>query len=135
MDDEPDLLQLFKQGLQYFGFEVDAYSSSEIALGKYKRNHYDLLLLDIKMEDMNGIGLLNEILKKNENVLKGKEKVCFLTASNFNLGKYSFYHKDFDKIIDKEIRESVKENPDKYIIQKPISLKELASRLYYVICS
>lgn len=133
MDDEPDLLALFKQGLQYFGFEVDACSSSEIALGRYKRNHYDLLLLDIKMEDMNGIGLLNEILRKGKG--DGKEKVCFLTASNFNWGHYSFYHKEFDKITDKEIRNNMKYDADKYIIQKPVSLKELASRLYRIINS
>lgn len=131
MDDEPDLLQLFKQGLQYFGFEVDAYSSSEIALGKYKRNHYDLLLFDIKMEDMDGIGLLNEILRKGKG--EKNEKVCFLTASNFNLGHYSFYHKEFDKIADKEIRNNMKYDANKYTIQKPVSLRELAARITKII--
>ncbi len=134
---KPDLSSLFREGLEYFGFEVDAYASSEMALNNYKKNPYDVLLLDIKLGTFNGINLLNEILneRKCDRNGKDKEKVCFITASNFNLGKYLFYHKEFDKILDKEIKENVKENPDKYIIQKQISLRELASMIYHVINS
>ncbi len=57
------------------------------------------------MEKMNGITLLNEILKKGI----GNEKVCFFTASNYSTQRYSFYHDEFDKIMDKEIRKNIRE--------------------------
>jgi DNA-binding response OmpR family regulator len=129
VDDELDLLNMFKISLTHFGFEVDGFSDPETALIKYKQNHYDLLLFDIKMEKMNGIILLNEILKKGI----GNEKVCFFTASNYSTQRYSFYYDEFDKIIDKEIRKNVIENPETYIIKKPILIRELASRLNYIL--
>ena len=40
-----------------------------------RRAYYDLLLLDIKMADLNGFQLYQELKKKDNNA-----KVCFITA-------------------------------------------------------
>lgn len=91
VDDEIDLLELFRDGLEHFGFEVEPYANPENAVSSYKKDHYELLLFDIKMDKLNGVDL-NEILKES----KGKEKVCFFTATYYSTGQHSFYNKEFE---------------------------------------
>lgn len=52
VDDEPDLTFLCKMVLEDEGFTVDAYTDSLSAFSDYKPNNYDLLILDIKMPNM-----------------------------------------------------------------------------------
>src|SRR5918992_489839 len=63
VDDEPDNASIFTMGLEDGGFKED------------RRRKYDLLILDIKMPDMNGFELYEQIKK-----IDSKVKVCFLTA-------------------------------------------------------
>jgi two-component system, OmpR family, response regulator ChvI len=82
VDDEPDIARLFKLGLErQGGFEVDVYNDPIIALSNYRPGIYDLLLLDIKMPEMNGLELYQSIREKDkeENGV-GEIKVCFITA-------------------------------------------------------
>jgi DNA-binding response OmpR family regulator len=67
---------MFKIGLQDAGFEVDVYNDSGMALSAFKPDYYDLLILDIKMPNMDGYELCEKIRK-----IDNKVKVCFLTAS------------------------------------------------------
>ena len=73
VDDEPDVTLTFKKGLEEFS--VDAFNDPRIALSKFKAAFYDLLLLDIKMADLNGFQLYQEVKKKDKDA-----KVCFITA-------------------------------------------------------
>ena len=75
VDDEPDVIIVFKMVLEMNGFEVDAYDNPLSALDNFKPNSYGLLLLDIKMPQMNGF----ELYKKLRTV-DDKVKVCFITA-------------------------------------------------------
>jgi CheY-like chemotaxis protein len=76
VDDEPDNASIFTTGLEDGGFEVDKFTDSPLALSMFKAgNKYDLLILDIKMPDMNGFDLYEELRK-----IDNKVKVCFLTA-------------------------------------------------------
>ena len=77
VDDEPDNASIFSMCLEDGGFEVDAYTDPLLALSNFKSGHkkYDLLILDIKMPDMNGFKLFEEIQKIDDKV-----KACFLTA-------------------------------------------------------
>ena len=71
------ILLLFpKQTLERNGFEVQTYESSLSALENFKPGSYDLLVVDIKMRDMNGFELYDEIRKIDNDI-----EVCFLTAS------------------------------------------------------
>jgi len=64
VDDEPDLTMLFKLGLEDNGFEVDAFNGPRIALSAFKeRPSYDLALIDIRMPEMNGFQLYDEMKK------------------------------------------------------------------------
>jgi DNA-binding response OmpR family regulator len=76
VDDDQDNTSIFKIGLQDAGVEVDVYNDSEMALSAFKPDYYDLLILDIKMPNMDGYQLYEKIKK-----IDNKVKVCFLTAS------------------------------------------------------
>ena len=76
VDDEPDNASVFTMSLEDGGFQVDTFTEPLLALSTIKAGKkYDLLILDIKMPDMNGFELYEEIRK-----IDNKSKVCFLTA-------------------------------------------------------
>ena len=81
VDDEPDIARLFKLGLErQGGFEVDVYNDPMIALSNNRPGIYDLLLIDIKMPEMNGLELYQSIREKDKKESRGEIKVCFITA-------------------------------------------------------
>ena len=49
VDDEPDIANSLRLGLERKGFTVDVFTDPTEALAKYKPHHYDLLLMDIRM--------------------------------------------------------------------------------------
>ena len=72
VDDETDVTETFKLGLEQNGFSVDTFNDPEIALSNFNPNFYDIMLLDIKMPKMNGFELYEKIRKKDSS---GKTKV------------------------------------------------------------
>ena len=110
VDDEFDLTLFLSMSLEYQGFEVEAFNDSKKALSNFKPDYYDLLVLDIKMPDMDGFELYSEILK-----IDSKANVCFLTASEL-------YYKEFREkeysAIDKDL-----------FIRKPIANEELIKEI------
>ena len=76
VDDEPDVNTVLKNVLEQSGFNADSYDDPILALENFKACSYDLLLLDIKMPEMDGFHLYQEMKK-----IDRKVKVCFLTAS------------------------------------------------------
>ncbi len=97
--------------MENFGFKVQSYRDPTLALTDFKPGLYDLLLLDIKMPNMNGFNLY-ERMKEIDN----KVRVCFLTASEFFYDEYRTLqtHSKLDK---------------EYFIQKPCKSEELIRQL------
>jgi PleD family two-component response regulator len=54
VNDEKDVISLFKMVLEMNGFEVDSYTDPLAVLSDFKANSYDLALLDIRMPNLNG---------------------------------------------------------------------------------
>jgi DNA-binding NtrC family response regulator len=75
VDDEADVISLFKMVLEMNGYEVNAYTDPAAALSNFKPNSYGLALLDIRMAPLNGF----ELYKKMKNI-DGSLKACFITA-------------------------------------------------------
>jgi two-component system response regulator ChvI len=75
VDDEPDIIFTFKTGLEANGFVVDAFEDPVLALSNFKPGMYDLLLLDVKMPQINGFELYEKMRK-----IDGEVKACFITA-------------------------------------------------------
>jgi DNA-binding response OmpR family regulator len=64
VDDQPDIIEILRIGLEDNGLKVDAFTDPELALSSFKASTYDLLLLDVRMPKMNGFELYEQI-KKN----------------------------------------------------------------------
>ena len=114
IDDEPDVALTLKVVLEENGFEVDSFTDSLLALKHFKEADYiyDLLILDIKMPQMNGFELYKEIRK-----LDDKVKVCFLSALT-ELKDYEAFRKEvFPKW------------GERYFIQKPIENDDMLKRI------
>jgi two-component system response regulator GlrR len=61
VDDDADLLQLLSIRLQRTGFKVETAGSAAAALATLERLQPDVVLTDLRMQEMDGLGLLTEI--------------------------------------------------------------------------
>jgi two-component system response regulator ChvI len=104
--------------LELQGFQVDAFTDPANASAQFKAGFYHLLILDIKMPEMNGFELYREIKKKDETV-----KVFFLTA----LSKMHDYDAFKKEVFPKE--------GERYFIAKPIENEEILKRINTVIAN
>jgi DNA-binding response OmpR family regulator len=77
VDDEPDMTAMLKMALESVGFTVDIFNDPVPALKSFKPNLYDLVILDVKMQKMDGFELYNQLKQVDSDI-----KVCFLTASS-----------------------------------------------------
>jgi DNA-binding response OmpR family regulator len=118
VDDEPDLNLAVKTVLKENGFQVDTFTDPLLALENFKKEagRYDLLMLDIKMPNMNGFELYKQIKKIDDKV-----KVCFLTAGEID---YQQFRKELFPALDKNC-----------YIQKPIETEMLIQRLNRIVVS
>jgi CheY-like chemotaxis protein len=117
VDDESDVVYSIKKVLQSNGFVVDSYIDPTLALSNFKPGLYDLLLLDIKMPNMNGFDLHQRMKEIDINV-----KICFLTASELFYEEYR--RLDAYPTLDKA-----------YFIQKPCRSEDLIHTLNEILHS
>jgi CheY-like chemotaxis protein len=80
IDDEPDITVSFEKLLKDNGFE-NIYTANNplLFLKNFKQGSYDLLIIDVVMQQMDGFCLYEEIRK-----IDNKVKVCFITAFEVN---------------------------------------------------
>ena len=113
VDDESDICFVLEKVLGGNGFVVDSYENPTLALEKFKAHSYDLVVLDVKMLNINGFALYREIKK-----LDKKVKVCFLTAGEMYYGGNSDIFSPL---------------PANRFIRKPIENEELMMRIKKII--
>ncbi len=65
VEDEPDVLQFIKQGLEENGFDVEFAYDGEWGKKLALSNHYDVIILDIIIPQLNGLELCKKIRKQN----------------------------------------------------------------------
>jgi DNA-binding response OmpR family regulator len=109
VDDEPDIVESVKKGLESRGLSVDGFDDPEKALQAFRADTYDVALLDIRMPKMNGFQLYREIEKRD-----GKVRVRFFTA-------FETYREEFKK--------GFPELDERRFIQKPATISRLAEAL------
>src|SRR5437763_403792 len=63
VDDEPNVLLTTHAILQREGYEVEAIGEGKAALVAIRRRHYDLVLTDLKMPEVDGLAVLGEVRK------------------------------------------------------------------------
>jgi DNA-binding response OmpR family regulator len=113
VDDEPDITITFKITLESAGFIVHTYHDPLISLSKFKPGYYDLVILDIKMQKMNGFELYAEMRKVDNQV-----KFCFITAGEMY----------YDEVRKEEEELYCKLDTERFL-QKPISNDDLVKRI------
>ncbi|MCB9481471.1 MAG: sigma-54-dependent Fis family transcriptional regulator [Desulfobacteraceae bacterium] len=100
IDDEPDMLELLRRSLSSeLEIEITCESRSRQAIELIKNNHFDLILTDIKMPEINGLELLKRIRQINPDIT-----VIMMTAYGeidmvihaMKNGAYDFITKPFD---------------------------------------
>jgi len=114
IDDDIDINNLFKLFLEYDGYSVDAFTYHIDELYLFRKNAYDLVLLDLKMPKMNGMLLYEKLQNIDPDLL-----FCFITAN-------------------KEYVEHLKKNnPDieKIVIYKPILLSEFRNKIHLLLAN
>ncbi|MGB5246416.1 MAG: sigma 54-interacting transcriptional regulator [Woeseia sp.] len=75
VDDDPGLLRLLSIRLRAEDYEVEAVASAERALSVLHRFHPDLVITDLRMDKMDGIGLLKELQSRSPGL-----RVVIITA-------------------------------------------------------
>jgi len=114
VDDEPDINAALSVVLKRAGYDVNTFDNPFIALEKLKPGFYGLIILDVKMPQMDGFELYREIKKVDR-----KAKICFLTASELY---YENFRKEKFAPLDKEL-----------FIIKPISNAELLKKIDFIL--
>ncbi len=115
VDDEPDITNVLKKGLERNGFTVDTFNDPQAALASFQPMCYDLMIIDIRMPSMNGFDLYRQLKKRDTGI-----KICFLTA-------FQIYYEEFRKMfptIDV-----------KAFIIKPVSISNLVNQINVAITS
>jgi DNA-binding NtrC family response regulator len=109
IDDEFDIVNIFKQGLERRGFHVFGFTEPTLALEHFQLNRekYGLVISDLRMPGMNGY----EFVKKVKEI-RPEIKVFLMTAFEIN-------DVEFGRLLQNVKIES--------LIQKPVSLAELTS--------
>ncbi len=107
VDDESDIVEVLRRGLEANGFKVDASSSPRQALFSFKPDVYDLAILDVRMPGLSGFDLYREIKRIDPSLT-----ACFLSA-------FEIHPEEFQKMFSPSMEEV------KTIIKKPVSLHNL----------
>jgi DNA-binding response OmpR family regulator len=108
IDDDPDINNLFKIYLEHDCFQVDSYTDPVDALYCFKKGKYDLVLLDLKMPQIDGIGMFHALKNRDDKAI-----ICLTTADISYL---------------KQLKEKIP-NIEKYVIYKPILLRNLKDKI------
>ncbi len=107
VDDERALTNLVKMALRYEGWEIDVAHDAAEAVARYRANTPDLMVLDIMLPDMDGLGVLAALRQSGDYT-----PTLFLTAR--------------DSVADRVT--GLTAGGDDYMT-KPFSLEELVARL------
>jgi DNA-binding NtrC family response regulator len=115
VDDDPDIVQVLKRGLQKNSFLVNAFTNPEEALQSFKSDaeSYCLVVSDMRMPALSGIQLARKVKEINPNV-----KVILMTA-------FEIRDSEFSQVF-----------PSTHVdgfVQKPIGIKDLTKKILSVI--
>lgn len=77
VDDEKDLLFVYRKALELHNFKVVAFDNPLLALNEFRENHekYYLVITDVRMPEVSGFQLINEIKSIDPLI-----KVCLISA-------------------------------------------------------
>jgi len=75
VDDEPIVGKRLKPALAKYGLEVEVFEDAGLALKRLKEKEFDIVVTDVRMEDVDGIQVLETVLAQSE-----RTKVIIITG-------------------------------------------------------
>ncbi len=111
VEDEPAILQGLADVFVYHGYEIDTAADGELALEKFLKHSYDLIILDVMLPKRDGFSVCNAIRQRDR-----YQPVIMLTA----------------KTSDEDIITGLTLGADDYV-GKPFSVRELVLRVEAVL--
>lgn len=78
VDDDPLITQLIVDTLESEGYGVDSAPNGVSALERIQHQRYDLILSDLHMPKLNGVGLYLALTQRSDRL---SERIIFLTGS------------------------------------------------------
>lgn len=82
VEDDMNLSYVTRDNLEKHGFQVSAYDDGESALDAFKKEQFDLCILDVMLPKLDGFSLAKAIREKNEDI-----PIIFLTAKSLKEDK------------------------------------------------
>ena len=105
IDDEVEILTLFKDFMETFGHKVEIAIDGDTGLKKFKNTNFDLIVMDYRMHGKNGIQVSKDIWDIDKNA-----KILFVSADSsvkkeaIEMGAVGFLLKPFSiDVLIKEI--------------------------------
>jgi len=119
IDDDAYIRELYVEVLKGEGYTVDFASNGEEAYNKLSQGGYDLVLLDIMMPKMDGLGII-EALKKNPPPVKNGPILLLTNLDHEPLIKDAMGEGAAAFIIKADITpEDLVEQVKKYLVEQP----------------
>ncbi|MBW1703709.1 MAG: response regulator [Deltaproteobacteria bacterium] len=75
LDDEPIVGKRLKPALAKIGCDVEVFQDPRKALTRIKEKEFDIVVTDIRMDEIDGLQILEEVVKKSE-----RTKVIMITG-------------------------------------------------------
>ena len=108
IDDDKDITNLFKIFLECNEYNVDAYTNRIEGIQKFRKDSHDLIILDLRMSQMDGMAFYQKIKEIDDTVI-----ICLSTTD-----------KNYVQGLEKDILDV-----EKVVIYKPILLRELKNKI------
>ena len=125
VDDDKDHIKLFTMILENRGYSLDTYSDPAAALLKFKPNYYDLLLLDYRMPNLNGLELFARIRE-----IDPTAKALLLTANHEQFTEGGLrVGQDYLRVITKPISNEKLLAEIDYTLNRPVNSSASSSTL------
>jgi two-component system, OmpR family, response regulator VicR len=77
VEDDPNLGFVTKDNLEEEGYEIHHFSDGKEAWKQFKKEKFDLCLLDVMLPELDGFSLAEKIREQNQQI-----PIIFLTAKN-----------------------------------------------------
>lgn len=113
VDDELDIGRILRRVLERAGIKVDFYSDPKEALKDFKKDYYDLAILDIRMPGISGTELYEKI-----KLIDTEIAVCFISAYEMTI---------------EELRKILPDYIQNCLLSKPIQNEKLVARVLAVL--
>ena len=118
VDDEKDVGTTLKMILENYGFDIDCFTDPAMAMEKFKANLYDLIILDIKMAEINGFELYDKLKSRDPEI-----KTLFITALN-SVEPYNTRNSKVYPL-----------SGVRHFMKKPVSSEDLLGQVYSMLIS